>query len=77
VQDLAHPRARLGDQPLRRASLDREKPDQVLRRRQRDDVVDALVVGKRGFVGRRFVHGCLRQKKTARLWGWRFSGFSG
>ena len=50
VQDLAHAAARLGDQRLDRRALDREEADQVLRRRQRHDVLDALVVGERGLV---------------------------
>src|SRR5581483_4533277 len=42
--------ARLGDLRFDRGALDREEADQVLRRRQRNDVLDALVVGKRGLV---------------------------
>ena len=52
VQDLAQPAARLGDQGLDRRALDRKEADQVLGRRQRDNVLDALVVGKRGLVRR-------------------------
>src|SRR5882762_2443658 len=52
VQDLAHAAARLADQALDRRALDRKEADQVLGRRQRDDVLDALVVGERGLVRR-------------------------
>jgi len=82
AQDLAHLPARLGDLRLHRAALDREEADQVLRRRQRDDVLDALVVGERGLVGgdggevvvQRRAHVFPSQKqKTARLLQrWRF-----
>ena len=50
LQDLAHLAARLGDLRFDRRALDREEADQVLRRRQRDDVLDALIVGERGLV---------------------------
>src|SRR3954469_13908792 len=52
VQDVAQPPGRVGDERLHRRALDREEADQVLRRRQRNDVLDALVVGERGPVGR-------------------------
>src|SRR5688572_18066938 len=46
VQNLAQLGPRVGDLRFHCAALDREKADQVLRRRQRNDVVDALVVGE-------------------------------
>ena len=79
MQDLAHLAARLGDQRLDRRALDREEADQVLGRRQRDDVLDALVVGERGLVGgyRRVVSsgGVMvpsPKKKPPGFWRWRF-----
>ena len=50
LQNFAHLAARLGDLRLHRRALDRKEADQVLRRRQRHDVLDALVVGERGLV---------------------------
>src|SRR2546430_632519 len=82
VQDLAHAAARLADQALDRRALDRKEADQVLGRRQRDDVLDALVVGERGLVRRNageiavWWRGHLfpfPKTKTARPFGWRFS----
>src|SRR5207247_2117356 len=82
VQDLAHAAARLADQALDRRALDRKEADQVLRRRQRDDVLDALVVGERGLVRRNageiavWWRGHLfpfPKTQTARPFGWRFS----
>src|SRR5437773_1943813 len=82
VQDLAHAAARLADQALDRRALDRKEADQVLGRRQRDDVLDALVVGERGLVRRNAGEIAVwwrghpfpfPKTKTARPFGWRFS----
>jgi hypothetical protein len=77
VQDLAQLAPRVGDQRLHRGTLDREEADQVLGRRQRDDVLDALVVGQRSLVVDRLGHGvglgrCT--KKNRQAFGWRFLG---
>ena len=53
VQDALQFAARRGHQRLDRRALDREETDQVLRRGQRHDAADALVVGERGAIDRR------------------------
>jgi hypothetical protein len=67
VQDLAHVGAGFGNLGFDRGALDREESDQMLGRRQRNDVVDALVVCEGGLVVDGLIHGGLGQKKTARL----------
>jgi hypothetical protein len=68
VHDSADAGARLGDQRLDRRAANREEADQVLGRRQRRDIDDALVVGLARLLGRS-VEGSLklgrRRKKTA------------
>src|SRR2546426_883419 len=81
-RELALAAARLADQALDGRAGDRKEADQVLGRRQRDDVLDALVVGERGLVRRNageiavWGRGHLfpsPKTKTARPLGWRFS----
>jgi hypothetical protein len=67
VKDLAHVGARFGNLGFNRGALDREESDQMLGRRQRNDVVDALVVCEGSLVVNGLVHSGLGQKKTARL----------
>jgi hypothetical protein len=51
AHDVLDVLARARDQALGLGAADREEADQVLRRRQRRDVLDALVVGLARFVG--------------------------
>ena len=79
-QDVLHRMPGAIDQALGRRVLHREKPDQMLRRRQRHNVGDALIVGAGGLVdgdGQRNVvevgcgHDCgslLRRVGDAEVW---------
>src|SRR2546421_584377 len=52
MENLADLAPRLGDERLDRRALDRKEADQVLRRRQRNNAGDSLVVRERGLVSR-------------------------